>query len=146
MSKDTASVRRTGTDISNTDDTTVSDTGTVNNETVEFCGKNKTATVSFVIRDANFQPMPSGTAVSISITPGSTVGTTSLTVPNTIDDRRAGNTFSFAVKGPSGDEVDAGFLELKITVPGVPLVQIIQFPVVYQPGPPVLAFTGNCVP
>lgn len=90
----------------------------------------KTAVISFVIRDINFQPMPNSTTIALSATDaGSVLGTSSFSVPCTTDDSALGNLYRFTVKAsdppnPSADK--SGTLELKVTVPSG-LDSIFQF-------------------
>jgi hypothetical protein len=84
---------------------------------------NQTAVVSFVIRDYNDQPMPSQTTVALTGADAASVsGTNSHSVPCTIDDTAAGNTYSFIIKAAdqaASNPVDQfGSVELKITTPG----------------------------
>lgn len=73
----------------------------------------------FVVRDSNSQPMPSGTVIAASVAGdgGSIEGPDSYSVPCTIDDTRAGNTWGFVFKADEIDpgEVD-GFVTLLLTV------------------------------
>lgn len=81
----------------------------------------KSGTIGFVIRDANFQPLPAGTTVALSVADAGTVsGTSSFTVPCTTNDTAEGNLYTFGVKAndpPDPPEDQSGLIELKVTSP-----------------------------
>lgn len=92
--------------------------------------------VRFVVRDTNDQPMPAGTTVALSADgDGSIVGTSSFSVPNTVDDTAAGNTYGFAFKADelmAGDPPGSALLELKVTSPRG-LTTVFSFTVTVTP-------------
>jgi hypothetical protein len=85
-------------------------------------GNNSLGIVSFVVRDSNLQPMPSGTTIAVT-TPvadaGAFVGTTSYAVPCMPFDSAAANTRSFAFKSvDDAGNAKTSVVELKVTSPG----------------------------
>lgn len=91
------------------------------------------AFIFFVVRDANDQPMPATTTVSLSVTDAAAVqGANSYDVPCTVNDTASGNAFGFAVKAndPTDDGSDeSGLMQLTVTAPSG-LVSIFNFSVV----------------
>lgn len=74
--------------------------------------------LSFVVRDVNDQPMPSGTTVAVETSGngGTISGTGSFTVPCKTDDSAAGNVYTFAIQGANAP--GSGTLTLRVTSPG----------------------------
>ena len=67
----------------------------------------------------NNQPMPAGSTVAFSVGgDGSLVGTSSFTVPCSINDTAVGNRYFVSYKAPT--EAGSAALELKVTTPAAP--------------------------
>lgn len=85
---------------------------------------NGVATIGFVIRDVNNQPMPGGSSVAFTASGDGTIpGTSTFTVMCTSNDTAVGNLYTVQFKAPaleSGDEDGFATFEMKVTTPGAP--------------------------
>lgn len=96
--------------------------------------------ISVVIRDANDQPMASGTTVKFEVTGGgSLLGDSDYVVPSTNDDSAVGNTYPTTYEAPdleAGDANDTALLQLNVTSPESGLVTPTQFTIITIAPPP----------
>lgn len=96
--------------------------------------------IGFVIRDVNRQPLAAGTQIEISAeNAGSVVGTSSYTLPCSVDDTAQGNIYGFSIKAddpPEPPEDKSGVIELKVTSPSG-LISVYNFGLISDaPEPP----------
>ncbi len=88
------------------------------NRVIRFVQPKAGAFVSVVVRDVNDNPMPVDTTVELSNEVGSVSDPSVQDVPNTNDNSVAGNTYTFFIRAPDGDEPDSGVVGLKVSTPG----------------------------